>query len=37
MGQIKSAYIILVWKHERNRPLGKYSVGGRIILKLILK
>jgi hypothetical protein len=33
MGEKRVAYIVLVGKSERERPLGNLSVGCRIILK----
>jgi hypothetical protein len=35
--EVISAYKILIGKPEDNRPLGGISMGGKIILKLILK
>jgi hypothetical protein len=37
MGEKRNAYSLLVGKPERNRPLGRPSIGGWIILGWILE
>jgi hypothetical protein len=37
MGEKRNAYKILVAKSEENRPLGRLSVNGRIILKWLFE
>jgi hypothetical protein len=37
MGEQRNAYMLLVGKPERKRPLGRPNVGGWIILRWVLK
>jgi hypothetical protein len=37
MDELRNAYKILIGEYERKRPLWKTGLGGRILLKLILR
>jgi hypothetical protein len=37
MGERRSAFMVLVGRPEKRRPLGNLGIGGRMILKSIFK